>query len=294
MPSRGTPAVDKAYPDGIPLRGGRRLDFSEKPLIMGVLNATPDSFYAESRVSGTESGLERALRMIDEGADILDVGGESTRPGSLAVPLEAELARVLPLIEAIRQRSDRPISIDTRKAEVARRAVQAGADIINDVSALRDDPAMVSTASDLDVPVVLMHMQGTPATMQDNPHYDDALAEVAAQLAARAKAVSRRGISSAKIILDPGIGFGKRLEDNVRLIRGIPKLMSLGYPVLIGLSRKGFLGAITGRKQADMRLAATIAANAYALLAGADILRVHDVRETVDMKRVLRAIGAED
>ena len=159
---------------------------------------------------------------------------------------------------------------------------------------LPDHLSAIAPAVELDGPVVLMHMQGTPATMQDNPHYDDALAEVAAQLAARAKAVSRRGISSAKIILDPGIGFGKRLEDNVRLIRGIPKLMSLGYPVLIGLSRKGFLGAITGRKQADMRLAATIAANAYALLAGADILRVHDVRETVDMKRVLKAIGAED
>lgn len=293
MSARGRPAVDKAYPDGIPLRGGRLLDFSRKPLIMGILNATPDSFYPESRLSTPASGVERALQMIDDGADLLDIGGESTRPGSLPVPLDIELERVVPLIEGIRRRSDLPISVDTRKAEVARRAVEAGADIINDVSAMRDDPAMVEIAVGFDTPVVLMHMQGTPATMQLDPHYDDALREVTAELSGRAREIASLGVSAARIILDPGIGFGKRLEDNLRLIRGIPKLKSLGYPVLIGLSRKGFLGAITGRKGTEARLAATIAANAYALLAGADILRVHDVRESVDMKRVLEAIGAE-
>lgn len=294
MPARGRPAVDKAYPDGIPLRGGRLLDFSRKPLIMGILNATPDSFYADSRVSTPDAGVERAVRMIEEGADLLDVGGESTRPGSLPVSLDVELERVVPLIEGIRRRSELPISVDTRKAEVACRALEAGADIINDVSALRDDPEMAGVAVTFDAPVILMHMQGTPATMQLDPHYDDVVGEVAAELAARAREVASLGVPAERIIIDPGIGFGKRLEDNLRLIRGIPKLRALGYPVLIGLSRKGFLGAVTGRKRADMRLAATIAANAYSLLAGADILRVHDVRESVDMKRVVMAIGAEE
>ncbi len=259
---------------------------------MGILNATPDSFYEGSRSFDSVEGAERAVRMVADGADILDIGGESTRPGSEVVPLEVELKRVLPLVKAIRNQTDIPISIDTRKAEVVRQAFDAGADIINDVSALTDDPAMVDTAVGLRAPVVLMHMQGTPLTMQENPYYDDVLREVTGELAERAAEVERRGLPRSHIVIDPGIGFGKRVQDNLDLIRGIPKIREIGYPVLIGLSRKGFLGHLTAGRPTDERLAATIAANAYAVLAGADILRVHDVREANDMKRVLAAITA--
>lgn len=261
---------------------------------MGILNATPDSFYEASRLSCVEEAVGRALEMVAEGADLLDVGGESTRPGSLPVSTDTEIARVVPLIEAIRERTEVPISVDTRKAAVARLAAAAGADIVNDVSALRDDPQMAATVAELGVAVILMHMQGTPLDMQVNPHYDDAVQEVCDELAHRAQTAVAAGISSNAIILDPGIGFGKRVEDNLALIQGIPQLKRIGYPVLIGLSRKGFLGTITQGRRVEGRLAATVAANAYAALAGADILRVHDVAEAVDMKRVLRAIAAGD
>jgi len=292
MGERDTLARRRAGPAPIVLRNGRLLDFSRSPLIMGILNATPDSFYEGSRSFDSVEGAERAVRMVADGADILDIGGESTRPGSEVVPLEVELKRVLPLVKAIRNQTDIPISIDTRKAEVVRQAFDAGADIINDVSALTDDPAMVDTAVGLRAPVVLMHMQGTPLTMQENPYYDDVLREVTGELAERAAEVERRGLPRSHIVIDPGIGFGKRVQDNLDLIRGIPKIREIGYPVLIGLSRKGFLGHLTAGRPTDERLAATIAANAYAVLAGADILRVHDVREANDMKRVLAAITA--
>jgi dihydropteroate synthase len=278
----------------IGLRDGRCLEYSRSPLIMGILNATPDSFYPGSRAGGTEKGVARALAMVSEGADIIDIGGESSRPGAEYLSAEAEIARVLPLIEAIRRESEVPISIDTRKAEVARQAIRAGADIVNDISAMKDDPEMTATIVELRVPIVLMHMQGNPVTMQNNPHYENALREVAEELRRFAENAIKAGVPHDAIILDPGIGFGKRVSDNLALLRGIPQLKRLGYPVLIGLSRKGFLGSVTGGKPVDERLAATIAANAFAALAGADILRVHDVAETSDMRRVLEAISAED
>lgn len=284
------PAFDRLCPASIPLRNGRFLDFTRAPLIMGVLNATPDSFYAGSRVLDPETATGRAMQMVGEGADIIDIGGESTRPGSEYVETETEIARVVPLIESIRRLTDVPISVDTRKAEVARRALASGADMINDISGLRDDPEMAAVATG--APVVLMHMKGTPATMQRDPYYDDALKEVCEELALRAEAAMRSGIPRETIIVDPGIGFGKRTEDNLALIKGIPKLKAMRYPVLIGLSRKGFLGRLTDGRPPEERLPATIAANAYAMVAGADILRVHDVREAVDMRRILRAIMA--
>jgi dihydropteroate synthase len=278
----------------IRLNSGRILDFAQAPLVMGILNATPDSFYPNSRSSDVDAAAKRALAMIDEGADILDIGGESTRPGARYVSARIEMERVVPVIEAIRRQSDVAISVDTRKAVVARRAIAAGADLINDISGLRDDPEMAPTAGELRAPVVIMHMQGTPSNMQEDPHYDDALGEIIERLMTFVEFAVKSGIRKSAIIVDPGIGFGKRVEDNLALIKGIPQLKRLGYPVLIGLSRKGFLGVVTGGRTVDERLPATLAANAYAALAGADILRVHDVRETVDMKRTLGAIATAD
>ncbi|HUX22093.1 MAG TPA: dihydropteroate synthase [Spirochaetia bacterium] len=294
MPGSDRLSGGSSGPTVIALKCGRRLQFSRSPLIMGILNATPDSFFPGSRAGGAAEGAARALAMVAVGADILDVGGESSRPGAEYVSAETEIARIVPLIEAIRRESEIPISVDTRKAEVARRAVRAGADIVNDISAMRDDPDMAGTIVELQVPIVLMHMQGTPLTMQKNPRYVDVVSEVADELQRLAAGALRAGVPHDAIILDPGIGFGKRVSDNLALLRGIPQLKRLGYPVLIGLSRKGFLGSVTGGKAVEERLAATIAANAFAALAGADILRVHDVAETSDLRRVLEAISAED
>lgn len=274
---------------------GRELDLSGPPIVMGIINATPDSFYAGSRTADLSDAVERALAMVADGAGILDVGGESSRPGSDYVDADEELLRVIPLVSAIRERSDVPISIDTRKARVAEAALDAGADIINDISALRDDPDMSHLARERGAPVVLMHMRGTPKTMQASPHYDDPVAEVRAELAAFARAAEAIGVRG--IILDPGIGFGKRLSDNLALLAGLPKLRRLGYPLLVGLSRKSFLGMILRGDDGDLRategrLAATLAANAMAVVRGASILRVHDVRETADLVRVISAVQA--
>lgn len=294
MPARGELAGGPNGPASITLNDGRVLSFLRTPLIMGILNATPDSFFPGSRTGEPEEAVARALRMASDGADILDIGGESSRPGSEYVPVEREISRVIPLIEAIRRETDLPISVDTRKAEVARQAVEAGANIVNDISGLRDDPQMALTVAELKVPVIIMHMKGKPATMQESPAYDDPLREVSESLASFAQRAMDSGVPGRSIILDPGIGFGKRKEDNLALIRGIPQLKRLGYPVLIGLSRKSFLGSVTGGRAVEDRLPATITANAFAALAGADILRVHDVAETADMRRVLEAIAAVD
>lgn len=278
----------------IDLPGGRSLDLTARPLVMGILNITPDSFYADSRLAGPRAAAERAAEMEAAGADLIDVGGESTRPGSHAVDEEEEIARVVPAIEAIRERTSLPLSVDTKKAMVARLAVAAGADIVNDVSALRSDDRMAETVVGLGVPAVLMHMRGTPETMQRHPHYEDVVREVCEELAGQVERLHALGMTRERIILDPGIGFGKRVADNLALLKGIPQLKRMGYPVLIGVSRKGFLGTLTGGRSVEERLPATMAANAYAALAGADILRVHDVAEAVDMKRVLIAIAAAD
>jgi dihydropteroate synthase len=256
---------------------------------MGIVNTTPDSFYPGSRKHGTAEALEAVRTMVDEGADIVDVGGESTRPGSDPVSAEEEIRRVVPVVEGARRFTDIPISIDTRKALVAAAALDAGADIVNDISALRDDPEMGLLAAERGCPVILMHIRGTPKTMQENPRYDDPVAEVIQELSDRASEALRYGIRRESIVLDPGIGFGKRLADNLQLLKHINRIRDLGYPVLVGLSRKSFIDKLLGL-QVEERLAATLAAEAYTAARGADILRVHDVKETVHLVRMLAAI----
>jgi dihydropteroate synthase len=293
---RDTSSLVDAYRT-ISLPRGRSL-LLDRPLVMGILNVTPDSFYPHSRVLASEESAEpgvlAARAMIQAGADVLDIGGESTRPGSAAVADADERARVVPLIQAIRRESDIPISIDTRKLSVARAAVDAGADIINDVSGLRDEPELASYTAEHRLPVVIMHMRGTPATMQRSPHYEDVVAEVSDELRRLVAAAGERGVAPEQIIIDPGIGFGKRFSDNIDLINGIPSLAELGYPVLIGLSRKAFLGSVGAAAEENQlpveeRLAPTLAATVIAVLKGADIVRVHDVTETV---RAVRTVGA--
>jgi dihydropteroate synthase len=269
--------------------GHRRLDFGERTRVMGVLNCTPDSFYPGSRRPEPEVALQEARGMIACGADIVDVGGESTRPGSDPVDAEEEARRVLPVIQAIRRESEVLISIDTRKREVAERALEAGADMVNDVSGLRDNPELAALVARAGVPVVLMHMRGEPKTMQASPHYEDPVGEILRELRERIRFALQAGVPAEHIIIDPGIGFGKRCEDNLAILRHLRSFGSLGRPVLIGLSRKSFLGTVTGGG-VEQRLAATIAANTLAIVNGADILRVHDVKEAVDTVRLVSAV----
>ena len=256
---------------------------------MGVINTTPDSFSDGGRFDTTEKAYRHAKRLIADGADILDIGGESTRPGSQAVDLDEELSRVIPLIQAIRQISDIPISIDTNKPRVMQAAVAAGADIINSIWALRLDDSL-QVAAELGVPVCLMHMQGTPATMQQNPQYDDVVNEVKDFLAARIDAAVEAGISSENIIIDPGFGFGKTITHNLLLLRSLAEFRDLGVPVLAGLSRKKMIGTILD-KPVDQRLYGSLSFAVMAAMLGADILRVHDVAETVDAIAMVKALG---
>ncbi len=264
----------------IELPRGRFLAIGDEALVMGVVNATPDSFYAASRRRSVSALRDAALAMAAAGAAIVDLGGESTRPGSDAVGLDEELERVVPAIKAIRRESDIPLSIDTRKAAVARAALDAGADIVNDIAALAD-PGMAELAAERRVPVILMHMRGEPKTMQNAPLYEDCPAEVFAFLLNAASRAEAAGISRLAILLDPGFGFGKRLGDNLELIARLPELAAAGYPILVGLSRKSFVGAITGR-ETEGRLAGSLGAACAAYEGGARIFRVHDVAETVD------------
>lgn len=265
----------------------RVLPLGSFPAIMGILNVTPDSFYDASRVT-TASIVDSAAAMIAGGADILDIGGESSRPGADYVDADTELARVIPAIEAIRSRWDIPISIDTRKAIVAEQALRAGADIVNDISALGEDPELAPVCARYSVPVILMHKKGIPATMQDKPYYEDCVGEVLQSLLASAQHAESQGIAHDAIIIDPGIGFGKRLEDNLALMQHIPDFTASGYPVLIGISRKSSIGAITG-KDPQGRLAGSLGAACWAADCGAAIIRVHDVPETVDAIKVYLA-----
>ena len=269
--------------------GNRVLDFEARPFVMGVLNCTPDSFYPGSRVPATDRAVARALQMMEAGADILDVGGESTRPGSESVPAEEEIRRVVPVIEEIRKLSQVLVSIDTRKVEVAERALDAGADLVNDVSALRGGRDLARCIADRDVPVILMHMRGEPKNMQENPYYEDVIGEILEELAESVAFARSCGIREDRLIIDPGIGFGKRLQDNLTILRDLRSLRSLGCPVLVGLSRKSFIGTILD-KPVEQRLAGTVAANMLALANGADILRVHDVAEAVDTIKIFDAI----
>lgn len=265
--------------------------------IMGILNVTPDSFSDGGRYHDAELAVKQALRLIDEGADIIDIGGESTRPGADQISVNEEIARTLPVIHALREATrdfDREplISIDTRKPEVAEQAVLAGADIWNDVSGLTFDPKSEAVAAELACPVILMHAQGSPETMQDNPVYGEAVYEVKDWLAKRIDACEFAGIERGNITLDPGIGFGKRHEDNLALFAGLDDLLSLGCPLLMGSSRKSFIGRIDG-SAADDRLGGSIASALWSVMKGASILRVHDVSETVQAVRVWEAMQDE-
>ncbi len=270
--------------------GGRALRL-DRARIMGILNVTPDSFSDGGAWASRKQALIHAHHMAASGADIIDVGGESTRPGAEPVDVDEELLRTVPLIEALHAELLLPISIDTSKPEVMRQAVAAGAGMINDVNALRSEGAL-ETAARLGVPVCLMHMQGEPRTMQQAPEYDDPVAEVERFLLERAAACEAAGIPRERIVLDPGIGFGKRLEHNLALLRALPQLASHGYPLLVGLSRKSMLGDLTGRR-VDDRVCASITAAVLAAQAGASIVRVHDVGKTRDALRVLRAVWPE-
>ena len=252
--------------------------------VMGIVNATPDSFWDASR-----GGTERAKKLIDEGADIIDIGGESSRPGCDYVSEEEELRRVIPLVESIRKFSDVPISVDTRKFSVMKAAFEAGADILNDISALEDDENLTSFAAESKIPVILMHKRGLPSTMQKDTEYSDVFFEVNKYLSVRADFAQKNGIEKNKIIIDPGIGFGKNLNGNAELIRRCGELCGGKYTVLMGLSRKSCIGSITGRDTAD-RLSGSLSAGLISVIQGAKILRVHDVKETVDSLKVLRYI----
>ncbi len=247
-----------------------------RTLIMGIINVTPDSFSDGGRYAARDAAVAHALRLVESGADILDIGGESTRPFSDPVPVSEELERVLPVIEELRPRTSVPISIDTTKAEVARRALDAGADIINDVSALRFDPDMAPLAAESGVPLILMHMLGTPKTMQEKPRYDALWAQVVAFLEERISEAVRHGVNRDQIIVDPGIGFGKTVEHNLRLVRDLDFLSVLERPILLGASRKRFIGAVVQKEVQDREIGSAIV-HAFAVAAGVHILRVHDV-----------------
>jgi dihydropteroate synthase len=259
--------------------------------VMGIVNATPDSFWGQSRVSNAEDAVRAALKMEEDGADIIDIGGESTRPGAGYADEQEEIRRVAPAVEAIRKRSNIAVSIDTRKRAVMEAAFEAGADMLNDVSALEDAPALADFAARTKIPVILMHKRGSPAVMQDNTAYTDARGEVDSYLRSRAEFALSRGIAEDKIIVDPGIGFGKNLDANIALIKNCGALCGGKFPVLMALSRKACIGEMTGgnaRTSAEERLAGTLAAHTLAVLYGASIVRVHDVRETVDCLKTLK------
>jgi dihydropteroate synthase len=250
-----------------------------RPSIMGILNVTPDSFSDGGRFAGPAQAIAEGLRMRDQGADVIDVGGESTRPEAQAVPLDEELRRVIPVVEQLAKAGVR-VSVDTLKPQVMRAAIEAGCEMVNDVNAFQA-PGAVEAVAGGTVRVVVMHMQGTPQTMQRAPHYDDVVGEVAGFLAARARALEAAGVAHERIVVDPGFGFGKTFAHNQALFRGLPQLAQLGYALLVGVSRKKMVGDLTGRP-VDGRVAGSVAAALLAVQNGADIVRVHDVRETAD------------
>ena len=258
----------------------REFDLTSRGVILGIVNVTPDSFSDGGEAYGTKEAALHGLRLLAEGADILDIGGESTRPGSLPVSTEEELRRVIPVIRELRGSTDAPISVDTSKAAVAEAALAAGADIINDVTAL-SDPSMGTLAASSGAGLILMHMQGTPLSMQENPHYkgDDVAGVVSKFLSERRGAALASGVPSEAIILDPGLGFGKTVSHNLALLRGIRSILSLGSPVMIGHSRKSFLGSLAGEEQSPdfaARLHPAVAVTALAFRSGARLFRVHD------------------
>ena len=263
----------------------------DAPLVMGIVNVTPDSFSDGGAYEDPTAAVAHGERLLAEGADILDIGGESTRPGSEALATSAEISRVRPVVARLGAEGA-PISIDTRHADVASACVEAGAAIINDVSGFRD-PAMVEVAASCEAGLVVMHMLGEPGTMQDAPRYADVVREVAGYLLAQAAVLEAAGIARERIAIDPGFGFGKTLEHNVALMRALPELAGLGYPVLVGVSRKRMIGLLTGVEEPAERVAGSVAAAVWAAAHGAAVLRVHDVSPTVQALAVARALDAD-
>ena len=275
------------------LPGGRKLQITQPPAVMGVLNVTPDSFSDGGVHFDHAKAVHAALQMADDGAAVIDIGGESTRPSAEPIAAQVEIERVVPVIEQIRQRSDVPISIDTRKGAVAQEAIVAGADMINDVSAMRYSAGMSAIAARAHVPVVLMHMRGEPSTMQQFAQYDDVVAEVGSELREFREAAIKAGVDPSLILIDPGIGFAKNREHNLELLARASELASIA-PLVIGASRKSFVGNLTGREAGPDRAAGSLAAVAAAHRAGAALVRVHDVRQTIDFLKVLTAIAERE
>jgi dihydropteroate synthase len=264
----------------------------DKPLIMGILNITPDSFSDGGKYTSIDDAIQQVKRMLAEGVDIIDIGGESTRPGSDSVTAMDQIQRVIPVITAIRQqlKSDILISIDTTSSEVAKAALAAGANIVNDVSAGQDDETILALAAQTDVPIILMHSQGTPKTMQENPYYDDVVQEVIEVLKKRINAALNAGIKKENIALDPGIGFGKRRQDNLDLLAHLDELVALGFPVLLGTSRKRFMGTLCDVTEPSELVTATAVTTALGVMAGVQLFRVHDVKENRQAADVAWAI----
>ena len=269
---------------------GWRQRFEDRPLIMGILNVTPDSFYDGGKFYPPDVAVEHALRLADEGADIIDVGGESTRPYSDVTPAEEELRRVIPVIKAIKARSAVFLSVDTYKAAVAKEAIDAGADMINDVSGLTFDPGIGDVAAQSGVPIVIMHTKGMPKEMQVSPRYDDVIREIKEFFIDRLQFARQRGITNENIILDPGIGFGKRLQDNLMIIKELRRFKELGCPILIGTSMKAFIGKLAGSPEPEERIEGTLASLALSLWNGADIVRVHDVKKAKKVTTLVHAV----
>jgi dihydropteroate synthase len=285
-------AVAADVPPDPTVLGGRTFRWGERTYLMGVVNITPDSFSDGGRHLERAAAIQHALALVAAGADLVDIGGESTRPGAGEVPAQVELDRVLPVLEAVRAQSDIPISVDTRKAPVAREAVRLGAVLVNDVSGLGHDPALASVVAEAGAALALMHIQGTPETMQVDPRYDDVVAEVIEKLAGSIDRAVAAGVARERIWIDPGIGFGKTLGHNLFLLRHLAELRVLGAPVLVGTSRKRFIGALAGGRPPEERLPGTLASiAAVAVLQGADVVRVHDVQEAKDALAVADAIA---
>lgn len=268
--------------------GDRKIEFGIKTCVMGIVNVTPDSFSGDGLAGDTGKAADYALRLAEEGADILDIGGESTRPGSQPVSAEEEIRRVIPVIEGIRDRTQIAISVDTHKSSVARAVVEAGADIINDISGFSHDPELANVAADAGVGVVLMHIRGTPQTMQHNPQYEDVVKEIIESLAGGIRRAEEAGVGRDQIIIDPGIGFGKTVEHNLEILRRLSEFRPLGCPILVGTSRKSFIGSVLDLP-VEERMEGTAATVAIAIVRGADIVRVHDVKS---MSRVTRMCDA--
>ena len=272
-----------------PLAGGRELELGRGAVIMGILNVTPDSFSDGGRFFDKGAAVDGGLRMVAEGAGVIDVGGLSTRPGSDEVPLEEELRRVIPTVEALRAGSAVVISVDTYRAEVARRALAAGADMVNDISAFRFDEGMLPLLAESGAPAVAMHIQGTPRDMQADPHYDDVVGEVRAYLKKAVESAESAGVERSRVVLDPGIGFGKTVEHNLELLRRLAELRVPGCPLMVGASRKSFIGRVL-ELDVGQRLEGTLAATALAAAAGVDLIRVHDVAPNLRAARLAEAV----